>query len=109
MRFSVHINADKDLDKLSEIDEDAVGYIDYVINLISEKSLLIEDLFRDPYFRDYQPPTGKYLGLEVKKIVTLYRQGYDIRRMKFDDERVKDYRVIFAVISTKKPNVSLHH
>ena len=107
MRFTIHENADRDLDNLSHIDneaENAIGYIDKMLDIIASNPYLIEDLFKDERFRDYEPPLGKLLGVEVKKIISLCKQGYQVRRMKFDDDCVKKYRVIFSATSSKNPD-----
>ena len=104
MQFTIHENAENDLDRLFELDEDGVGYIDQVFHLISSTPNLIDDLFSKPYFRDYDPPNGSILGIEVKRIISLCQQGYNIRRIKFDEILVQDYRVIFSANSIKQPN-----
>lgn len=101
--FTIHENADKDLEKLFLIDEDGVAYIDAMFELMQSKPTLIDDVFSQPYFREYDPPIGE-MGIEIKKFIALYSQGYCVRRMKFDDACVQNYRVIFSAIASKQPD-----
>ena len=105
MWVNVHLNAEKDLDRLAQTDEEAVGYIDSVIELIDSTPDLFEDLLRERNLREFDPPAG-LLGMEVKRIVSLWQQGIRAIRIRLDEEAVLSYRIIYCASFERNPNGS---
>lgn len=103
MQFYIHPNADQDLERLSESDEDGVAYIDTVLEMMFENETLFYKLFSERYYRDYDPPTGT-LGIEIKRIACLWGNGIKALRIRFDNESVLKYRVIYCTAAKKQPN-----
>lgn len=68
MELTVHFNAEQDLDRLFEKDEEAVGYLENVIAMIQADSAIFDGLYKNRYFREYGEPIGP-IDLEVKPIL----------------------------------------
>ena len=68
----------RDLERLFESKEEAVGYIDSVIALIDDTPALFDKLFSEKNCRDYDQPIG-LLGMECKRVAVLWRA--DTRQM----------------------------
>lgn len=103
MKIHVHPNAEADLDRHFETDEEGVGYLDSVIALIAEKDALRDSLAKEDYHREYEKPIGE-LGMEVKRIVCLWKEKVRVLRIRFDDDRVSCFRIIYTVLRQKMPN-----
>ncbi|SUA48894.1 phage associated protein [Neisseria zoodegmatis] len=103
MQLNIHENAEKDLDTLFEKNEEGVAFIDHVLLMIDENPALFEGLLRDPYFDhydDYDPPIG-FLGIQAKKILSLWGQGIKVMRLRLTEESVLNIRVIFSTVLQK--------
>ncbi|WP_241360208.1 hypothetical protein, partial [Escherichia coli] len=76
MELTVHFNAEQDLDRLFEKDEEAVGYLENVIAMIQADSAIFDGLYKNRYFREYGEPIGP-IDVEVKPILPLW--GKDVK------------------------------
>lgn len=103
MELTVHFNAEQDLDRLFEKDEEAVGYLENVIAMIQADSAIFDGLYKNRYFREYGEPIGP-IDLEVKPILSLWGKDIKVLRVRFDSEEAAGYRIIYAPCHEKQPN-----
>lgn len=103
MELTVHFNAEQDLDRFFEKDEEAVGYLDTVIEMIQANSTIFDGLYENRYFRGYSEPIGP-LDLEVKPILSLWKKDIKVLRVRFSSEEAAGYRIIYAPCHEKQPN-----
>lgn len=105
MPLYIHPHAESDLNRLAEEDGDGIGYIDQVIEIIDSNQNLFDDLLKEKYHRDYDPPTG-VLGLEVKRIACLWEKNIKAMRIRLDKEKALSYRIIYCSRFEKEPDVT---
>lgn len=103
MELIVHRHAEADLDRLFETNEEAVAYIDNIIELIGSNGVLFDKLLDEKYFREYDPPTG-LLGVEAKRVGILWRQDIRVMRLRFDEEAAATFRLLYAARTERQPN-----
>lgn len=103
MNLLIHSHAEADLDRHFERDETGVAYLDSIIALISEQERLKDKLSAERYAREYEQPIG-LLGMEIKRIGSLWQQNIHVMRLRLDDESVLDYRIIYTVLRQKQVN-----
>lgn len=84
-------------------DEEAVGYLDTVIEMIQANSTIFDGLYENRYFRGYGEPIGP-LDLEVKPILSLWKKDIKVLRVRFSSEEAAGYRIIYAPCHEKQPN-----
>ena len=103
MELTVHFNAEQDSDRLFEKDEDAVAYLENIIEMIQADSAIFDGLYKNKYFREYGEPIGP-IDLEVKPILSLWEKDIKVLRVRSDSEEVAGYRIIYAPCHEKQPN-----
>lgn len=106
MQFHTHPNAEADLDRLFETDEDGVAYIDVALEVLSENDGLLYSLFKERYYREYDPPIG-VLGIEIKKVACLWSEGIRVLRIRLDNEDALKYRIIYCTKAEKQPDSTI--
>nr|DAR81665.1 MAG TPA: hypothetical protein [Bacteriophage sp.] len=105
IKLHVHAHAEMDLDRHFTQNEAAVGYLDTVIALISEQEKLQDKLTSERYEREYDQPIG-LLGMETKRIGSLWQQNIRALRIRLDNDQVAHYRIIYTVLRQKQANQS---
>lgn len=103
MQLIIHDHAESDLNRLFEIKEDAVGYIDNVIALIDDTPALFDKLFTERYCRDYDEPVG-LLGMEIKRVAVLWSRDARVMRLRLDEESALSLRILYCARNEMQPN-----